>query len=290
MPVDYLQALKSFSAAGGTDINQFLQQHTTPAQTTPGPTVAPSTPPVAAATPPAPAVQTPPNALGSAPIAPAPIASDTVAPAPAAMASMTPPPPAAAPVATPPVPAPAAAPADYSSTANVVRQAARTNDSPAPAGGAAQIASRTLYPPVAEQSRMLGTGSEGAATPADRARFDRSFGFTPSAPVTSSPRAPAARKDAYDIGPYAEDSTGTFASGWKPPTPTASALRTSTSTGGQRMMAEADTPPGAQEWSGGPLANPKPTPPPRPSAVAALPRRRNQNAFATTVPRIFAGA
>lgn len=319
---DYLQALKAFSEGGGTDINQFLKQHTEPVQTTPGPTVQPAiaaaspapAAPVAAAPPP-PAVSSPANALGSAPISPAPTGSDTVTPAPAAMAAMTPPPePASAPIPAPPVIPSSAPQGEYLPNENVVRQANRVASvspgfggvSGAASGSAAAtlplarnpIPSRNLYPPEADQSRMLGTAGNRGATPTDRARFDKSFGFTPA---PSAAAAPAAKKDAYDIGPYAEDSTGTFGSGWKPSTPaapTASASPAATATASPRLaQAESDSPPGAQEWAQGPLANPKPTPPPKPAGqrlatagINALPRSRNQNAFATTVPRIFAGA
>lgn len=351
MAVDYLDALKQFSAAGGTDINAFLKQHTTP----PAAGVAAAAPIQAAA--PAP---TPATALGAAPIAPAPVASDTVTAAPAAMAAMTPPPapPAPAPIAPPPEPAPISSPArlDYTTGSNVVRQAQRTpaegsidqhdfrlpseqtsgrpflqsqtqtgftpdsnvvRQTTAPIGQAPvenganaalarnAIRGRTLYPSADAQARMAVQPS----TPMNLVEkqrqnaFDKSFNFTPTwdaqgnrlnaPPMSTAPRQPAAKKDPYDIGPYSEDSTGSFGSGWKPPV-TSSAGVSSSPSGPRVAQAESDTPPGAAPYAQGPLANPRPSATPaRPglsSAVAALPRQRNQRMASTGTSRIFSGA
>lgn len=316
MALDYLTELKKFSDGGGTDINAFLNQHTLPQQTTPG---APN-PGQSNAVPPTPAP------ISAVPIAPAPIAADTVTPAPAAAATAAMTPPVIQPAPPPLIARPEISPRPIQSDTNVVRQALRTDPAMNQGGGGVNalprnpIASRNLYPPVADQGRILGTTTERstpmtAAEKQGQNQFDKTFGFTP---------APAA-KAGMD---WSSDHTGEFGSGWKPPgTATASP---SVAAGGKRV-AEADSPPGAGgtyyegplanpprptpsprptptrvaaaepdlppgtegTYYGGPFANPRPSPTPAPqnrSAVAALPRSRNQRMANTTVPRIFARA
>lgn len=269
MAVDYLDALQKFRDGGGTDINKFLSQHTTPS-TPPLPTLPVSTPPASIA--------------GAAPVAPPPIASDTVTPAPAAAATsaaaVAPPPPApvAPPVTTPPAP-------PIEPGINVLRQVLRTQE---PAlnnlgGGVTAlprnpINSRNLYPPEADQARMLGGVQSQPATPAALAQFDRQFGFGPGKSATGT----------------VDESTGSFGSGWKPQVSapavaTPAAVPTANVSPRLAAATESDSPPGTEgTYSQGPLANPKPSP--KPTGLTALPRSRNQRMASNVTPRVFARA
>lgn len=252
MATDYLDALSKYHAAGGTDIKAFLDQHTQPTQTTPGPTAPPPAAPVAA--------------QPSSPIAPA---------------------------ATP------APPPMINPSVNVVRSAFQAQDAAAPSTGAvgsfpratpearSPYNSRNLYPPLANQGRILGTSptpnpivSPPAATTPAAAPPLRPVTPPPTPAPVVAPTQPAVQ----DSDPY------------RFRLPSEKTKNQDFLTGGKiaANTVEDDNPPGAPNYPSSPLAMPKPTQPsaPKPTggAMAALPRQRNQRRLDVGPSKLFAGA
>lgn len=90
-----------------------------------------------------------------------------------------------------------------------------------------KVAVAGLYPPTAPEHApgdvvapdgSVTTSRKSPRQVADQAAFDQKMGFTDSAARTNfanaaeTDRAARLKKDPYDIGPYAEDTTGTFGS------------------------------------------------------------------------------
>lgn len=275
--VDYLDSLKQYAAGGGKDIGEFLRQHTQPTQTTPGPTVPSATAPAA------------------------PVATPAVQPA-SPVAPATPPP---APMVNPSV--------------NVVRAAFQQQDAtpsagavasfprPAPTEARGPINNRYLYPPAADQGRILGTNGAGPtvvqpATPSMMSTRPAPPPTTAPAPAAKAPTPPVVaparsmvdgeKDDPYRFRLPSERKSGQDFITKEP-------ISTTVPPPDRNLAAntvEDDSPPGAAPYSSGPLAMPKPSPPPNPGgrrsdagAVASLPRRRNQRRMEVAPSKLFGG-
>lgn len=153
------------------------------------------------------------------------------------------------------------------------------------------IASRNLYPPVANQARMGVTPMGPTALPPAMPTAPTVQGTAPIAvPPVSAPRPMA--PIVAPASPMLQSSD-----------PNRFRLPSEIQSGHDFLTrdkfaanAESDSPPGAPNYPSGPLAMPKPSPPPASgprrtedsgSAVASLPRKRNQRMIKPNRSRLF---